>query len=147
MHSLRIAACTRDSTMDISFLLNDPEPDPPIPSVTRLTPQPDASQHHDERHDAVGTLIPPLPRSPVFDTYNELFAFLHNFHINNGAAIVRASSGTKRCVDGILQPTWIKFKCDRGPHRESQSAGLRKTSTQKMDCPFTITASTTKASH
>ena len=155
--TLRSLVCLRtnpqDTTMDISFLLNDPEADPSTSSAGQSTPQPSATngvsavQHRGDSHDVAGTPFPPLPPSPVFDTCNELFAFLHDFHINNGAAIVRASSGTKRNVDGILQPTWIKFKCDRGPQRESQSAGLRKTSTQKMDCPFTITASATKASH
>ena len=136
--------------MDISFLLNKPEPDPP-----HLAPvaQPDAIEHASisqlpgDVHEDVGTPIPQLPLSPVFDTYDELFAFLRDFHINNGAAIVKASSGTKRDMDGILQPTWIKFKCDRGPQRESQSAGLRKPSTQKIDCPVTITTSATKSSN
>ena len=137
--------------MDISFLLNKPEPDPtssldPVPHPTVME-YASVSQLQGDVHNDVGTPIPQLPLSLIFDTYDELFAFLRDFHINNGAAIVKASSGTQRDIDGTLQPTWIKFKCDRGPQRQSQSAGLRKSSTQKIDCPVTITASATKSSN
>ena len=94
--------------MDISFLLNKPELDPPPPLAPvgqpTATEYAYASQLQGDVHDDVGTPIPQLPLSPVFDTYEELFDFLRHFHINNGAAIVKSSSGTKRDIDVILQP-------------------------------------------
>ncbi|KJK73615.1 hypothetical protein H634G_11124 [Metarhizium anisopliae BRIP 53293] len=88
-----------------------------------------------------------LPPSPLFDTYDDLFAFLRNFHLSNGAAIVKASSSSRRDIGGIIQPSYIVFKCDRGPRRPSQSSGLRKPSSQKLDCPVKITAKATKSSN
>ncbi|KID95210.1 hypothetical protein MAJ_08844, partial [Metarhizium majus ARSEF 297] len=76
--------------------------------------------------DYNGSMIPQLPPSPPFDTCDNLFAFLRNFHLSNGAAIVKASSSSRRDIRGIIQPSYIVFKCDRGPRRPSQSLGSQE---------------------
>ncbi|EQL01091.1 hypothetical protein G6O67_008257 [Ophiocordyceps sinensis] len=91
-----------------------------------------------------GPAIPRLPPSPTFDTYDELYNFLQTFHRENSAAIVKMNSSNKRKVDGQPVLSNVIFICDRGPRRASKSAGLRKTSSVKLDCPVTIHASATK---
>jgi hypothetical protein len=123
--------------MDICRLLNTRSPSP-----DRATAANDPADD-----DYTGVTIPQLPPSPLFDTYDDLFASLRNFHLSNGAAIVKASSSSRRDIEGIIQPSYIVFKCDRGPRRPSQSSGLRKPSSQKLDCPVKITAKATKSSN
>ncbi|KND92039.1 hypothetical protein TOPH_03391 [Tolypocladium ophioglossoides CBS 100239] len=124
--------------MDPNSLLGLEEPpDPPAaavspPAASPAAASPAAASNDDEE---VGVPIPPLPASAEFDTYEALFLFLRDWHLQNGASIVKASTSSRREINGITQPTWIRFNCDRGPKRQSQSAGLRKASTQKLDCP------------
>lgn len=88
--------------------------------------------------DAPRATIPPLPPSPGFATYDEAYNFVQGFLRNNGAAVVKRSSSHKRDIDGIALATRIVFICDRGPQRASRSTGLRKPSTQKLDCSFRL---------
>jgi hypothetical protein len=129
--------------MDICRLLNARSPPPG--RATTATAAAAANDPTDD--DYTGATIPQLPPSPLFDTYDDLFAFLRNFHLSNGAAIVKASSSSRRDIGGIIQPSYIVFKCDRGPRRTSQSSGLRKPSSQKLDCPVKVTAKATKSSN
>jgi len=129
--------------MDICRLLNSRSPSPGRANTdTAATAANDLTDD-----DYTGATIPQLPPSPLFDTYDDLFGFLRNFHLSNGAAIVKASSSSKRDIGGIMQPSYIVFKCDRGPRRTSQCSGLRKPSSQKLDCPVKITAKATKLSN
>jgi hypothetical protein len=129
--------------MDICRLLNTRSPSPD--RAATVTAAIAANDPRDD--DYTGAAIPQLPPSTLFDTYDDLFAFLRNFHLSNGAAIVKASSSSRREIGGIIQPSHIVFKCDRGPRRTSQSSGLRKPSSQKLDCPVKITAKATKSSN
>ncbi|EXU94915.1 MULE transposase domain protein [Metarhizium robertsii] len=105
--------------MDICRLFNSRSPSPG--RATTATAATAANDPTDD--DYTGATIPQLPPSPLFDTYNDLFAFLRNFHLSNGAAIVKASSSSRRDIGGIIQPSYIVFKCGRGPRRPSQSSG------------------------
>ena len=80
-------------------------------------------------HDALRATIPPLPPSPGFATYEEVYDFVQGFLRDNGAAVIKRSSSHKRDINGISLATRIDLMCDRGPQRASVSAGLRKTST------------------
>ena len=135
-----IAAAVR---MDISRLLNTQSPSPGRAS----TPTAAIASNDPTDDDYIGAAIPQLPPSPVFDTYDDLFAFLRSFHISNGAAIVKASCASRRNIGGIIQPSYVVFNCDRGTRRPSQSSGLRKPSSQKLGCPVKITAKATKSSN
>ena len=72
--------------MDISLLLNVQDPSPA--RGTRAGAALAANDPSDD--DYIGASIPQLPQSPLFDTYDHLFDFLRNFHLSNGAAIVKA---------------------------------------------------------
>ena len=108
-------------------------------------PQSTSNEAH-EAHDAPQATIPPLPLSPGFQTYDDAYNFIQGFLRENGAAVVKRSSSNKRDINGIALATRVLFICDRGPQRASTSVGLRKSSTQKIDCPFRIlvTASRTE---
>ncbi|KAM4065923.1 hypothetical protein HRG_000083 [Hirsutella rhossiliensis] len=84
------------------------------------------------------------PRRPLLTLIDELYDFLQAFHHENGAAIVRQSSNNSPEVSGRAIPTFVVFICDRGPRRPSESTGLRRASTRKLDCQVRITASTSK---
>ncbi|OAQ58186.2 transposase [Pochonia chlamydosporia 170] len=131
--------------MDICRLLNALSPSPGRTTTGTATAAAAANDPTDD--DYTGATIPQLPPSPLFDTYDGLFAFLRNFHLSNGSAIVKASSSSRRDIGGIIQPSYIVFKCDRGPRRTSQSSGLRKPSSQKLDCPVKVTAKATNSSN
>ncbi|KID81918.1 hypothetical protein MGU_10766 [Metarhizium guizhouense ARSEF 977] len=61
--------------MDICRLLNTQSP-----SAGRATTATAATAANDARDDDyTGATIPQLPPSPLFDTYDDLFAFLRNF--------------------------------------------------------------------
>ncbi|CCE29047.1 uncharacterized protein CPUR_02738 [Claviceps purpurea 20.1] len=83
--------------------------------------------------------IPDLPQSTQFDSFDDLYDFLQSFHRDNGAALTKDRTRKKA---GVM--TSCVFVCDRGSRRPSASAGLRNTTTQKIDCPFKIVASTSK---
>ncbi|KID84372.1 hypothetical protein MAJ_11271, partial [Metarhizium majus ARSEF 297] len=99
--------------MDLCRLLNSRSPSPG--RATTATAATAANDPTDD--DYAGATILQLPPSPLFDTYNDLFAFLRNFHLSNVAPIVKASSSSRRDIGGIIQPSYIVFKCDRGPRR------------------------------
>ncbi|KAM4065122.1 transposase [Hirsutella rhossiliensis] len=111
--------------------------DPLLPLRDATAPQSDSKEAHDHE-EPPQTAIPPLPPSPGFKTYNEAYNFIQGFLRDNGAAVIRRSSSRKRDIDGTSLATRIIFICDRGPQRASTSTGLRKTSTQKLDCPFRL---------
>ncbi|PHH90039.1 hypothetical protein CDD83_4665 [Cordyceps sp. RAO-2017] len=116
------------------------------PSSFDLAPPSDGVREDQEAAAAaMDRDIPPPPPSPLFDSFEELYDFIQGFHRDNGAALVKKSSSRKRDIRGQTMPGHYVLVCDRGPRRASESAGIRKTSTQKLDCPVKITASTTKA--
>lgn len=86
--------------------------------------------------------IPPLPPSPVFESFDQIYDYLQGFYRENGAALVKRSSGGKRMINGNFIPTHIILGCDRGRGRPSKSLGLRSSSTTKINCPFKVTAKT-----
>lgn len=87
----------------------------------------------------------PLPPPPqLYNSFNDLFNSLQAYYRNNGAAIVKKSPGNKAKVNGKLIPTYYSIVCDRGARRASQSSGVQKASTGKVNCPFKITASASK---
>ncbi|EFY94591.2 transposase [Metarhizium robertsii ARSEF 23] len=67
--------------MNICRLLNSRSPSP-----GRATTATAATATNDPiDDDYTGATVPQLP-PPLFDTYDDLFAFLRNFHLSNGAA-------------------------------------------------------------
>lgn len=88
--------------------------------------------------------IPPLPPSPTFESFDELYEYLQRFCRENGAALVKSSSGGKRMINGKMISTHVILVCDRGRRRPSQATGLRSCSTTKNDCRFKVTAKTSK---
>ncbi|KFA77851.1 hypothetical protein S40288_09761 [Stachybotrys chartarum IBT 40288] len=103
-----------------------------------------AARDEDTFDEVFEGIIPPPPPSGQYSTLDELYETLHQFYKVNGAAIVKKSPSNYAWVNGIRQPTYCKFICDRGPVRVSQSVGLRKASTAKIDCPFQALASAPK---
>ncbi|KYK55510.1 hypothetical protein DCS_07473 [Drechmeria coniospora] len=98
-----------------------------------------------EREGDEATVIPPPPPSSVFDTYEEMYSFLQTFHRDNGAAIVKRSTGGKKHDFGNgKQYSYIVFICDRGERRPSKSVGIRKVASQRIGCSYSIVASATK---
>lgn len=91
--------------------------------------------------------IPPPPPSALYSSFEDLFSFLQTFHRKNGAALVKKSSSAKREVNGVMINTYVALVCDRGAARASAATGQRKSSTQKVNCPFSITATATKKSN
>ena len=89
-------------------------------------------------------VIPLPPTSAMYDSYNELYTFLQQFHRRNGAALAVRRSGSPQMVNGKMTYCYITLGCDRGEKRASRSVGVRKSSTQRLDCPVTIVAKTGK---
>ncbi|KYK60553.1 hypothetical protein DCS_01690 [Drechmeria coniospora] len=96
--------------------------------------------------DANDTPTIPTPPTPgVFDSYEKVYDFLQSFHRNNGAGIIKRTSGRTRHDFGQgEQPTRIVFICDRGLRYISKSTGLRKVTSQRTGCPYSITAFATQ---
>lgn len=94
--------------------------------------------------EASGRVIPPPPPAQEYDSFDELFNSLQSYYRNNGAAIIKKSPGNKVNVNGTVIPTYYSIVCDRGASRASQSSGLRKSTTGKVNCPFKLTASASK---
>jgi hypothetical protein len=89
--------------------------------------------------------IKPLPLSGLFETFEELEAAVQDHQRNNGAAVVRDKCSNYRTDDeGNRYPTTRSLRCDRGPRRRSEAAGLRQTSSRKRDCPFIVKATAKK---
>ncbi|CAK7564475.1 MAG: hypothetical protein SEPTF4163_002369 [Sporothrix epigloea] len=65
---------------------------------------------------------------------DELLAHLNSFAKQHGFAIVRRQAGNKRKETG--EYTRWSLCCDRDATRASQGLGLRKTATQKINCPW-----------
>ncbi|KAG6232689.1 hypothetical protein E4U26_004366 [Claviceps purpurea] len=89
--------------------------------------------------------IPPLPPSVLYDTFDDLFAFLQTWARSNGVAFVKKSSSNTREINGTKMATRRLVLCDRGPGRPSTSRlhpRFRKP-TLKIDCPFRIITSAT----
>ncbi|KAG6293124.1 hypothetical protein E4U09_003121 [Claviceps aff. purpurea] len=89
--------------------------------------------------------IPPLPPSVLYDTFDDLFAFLQTWARSNGVAFVKKSSSNAREINGTKMSTRRLILCDRGPGRPSTSRlhpRFRKP-TRKIDCPFRIITSAT----
>ncbi|KAH7124277.1 hypothetical protein EDB81DRAFT_214764 [Dactylonectria macrodidyma] len=57
--------------------------------------------------------IPPPPESPNFHTFDELFNFLQDFYLNNGAALIKKAATKKRGIDGNPQLRYVTLACDR----------------------------------
>lgn len=96
--------------------------------------------------------IPPLRQpTPLYDTFDELFAALQIWGRNNGAAFVKSRSHRQTLETSMVvvkkAPAYYVVLCDHGPSRLSRGSGLRSTSSQKIECPFTIVASATKKNH
>lgn len=90
--------------------------------------------------------IAPLPPSSLYDSLDDLIEAVQQHQRSNGAAIVKKSPSNYRIFEGEIEarPSYYTLVCDRGCRRPSESTGLRKTSTQKRDCPFRLIASATK---
>ncbi|KAG6307101.1 hypothetical protein E4U45_005602 [Claviceps purpurea] len=89
--------------------------------------------------------IPPLPPSVLYDTFDDLFAFLQTWARSNGVVFVKKSSSNTREINGTKMATRRLVLCDRGPGRPSTSRlhpRFRKP-TLKIDCPFRIITSAT----
>ncbi|KAG6092524.1 hypothetical protein E4U30_005315 [Claviceps sp. LM220 group G6] len=114
--------------------------DPPIDSTTTTAPPPSTSTE-----PFTGEPIPDLPPSPQFATLDELLAFLHKWGTAQGVGFVKGSSSSKREINGQRQPAYYQIDCDRGHRRPSQSTGLRRPTTRRINCPFRIRASCRKA--
>lgn len=91
--------------------------------------------------------IPPPPPSAVYDSFDDLMAFLQGFHRENGAAVRKLKSASPREINGVKTPTYVILVCDRAGSIASTSTGIRKSSTQRTECPFKITATATKRSN
>ncbi|KAF5139501.1 hypothetical protein E5D57_003297 [Metarhizium anisopliae] len=100
--------------MDICRLLNT-QSLPPGRAAT-VTAAITANDPRDD--DYTGATIPQLPPSTLFDTYDDLFAFLRNFHLSNGAAIIQALHPTS---PGEVNPATKQL----GHHRHSTPYTLR----------------------
>ncbi|KAG5972107.1 hypothetical protein E4U56_006332 [Claviceps arundinis] len=118
--------------------------DPPIDSPTTTTTAPPPSTPT-EPEPFTGEPIPDLPPSPQFATLDELLAFLHKWGTAQGVGFVKGSSSSKREINGQRQPAYYQIDCDRGHRRPSQSTGLRRPTTRRINCPFRIRASCRKA--
>ena len=71
--------------------------------------------------------IPPMPQpTPLYHSFDELFAALQSRGKHNGAAFVKESSSNPRDVDGsgTKAPTHYVILCDRSPSRTSRGSGL-----------------------
>lgn len=90
--------------------------------------------------------IPPLPPSSLYESFDRLHRELQEWAKANGAAFVKQRSSNYRDIDGSGNKvvTNVVLACDRGHRRPSRGAGLRRTSTTKIDCEYTVTASDTK---
>ncbi|PHH75107.1 hypothetical protein CDD80_2627 [Ophiocordyceps camponoti-rufipedis] len=89
---------------------------------------------------------PPPPPSNLFATFEDLFAFLQGFFHAHGGALTKGKSGKKRDFgDRQLLPSFRDLMCNRGVRRESSSAGIRKATSRKLDCPFKIRAQAYKS--
>ncbi|KAK1246768.1 hypothetical protein MKX08_000570 [Trichoderma sp. CBMAI-0020] len=91
--------------------------------------------------------IPPPPPSAVYDSFDDLMAFLQGFHRENGAAVRKLKSASPREINGVKTPTYVILVCDQAGSIASTSTGIRKSSTQRTECPFKITATATKRSN
>ncbi|KAI0013859.1 hypothetical protein F4779DRAFT_561629 [Xylariaceae sp. FL0662B] len=81
-------------------------------------------------------LIPNPPEGgpeggPPADSWEEVYRSLLSFSRQNGFGIIKASGSNR--VDGI--PTRFEICCDRGFRTRPSSAKIRKSSSQKLDCP------------
>lgn len=88
--------------------------------------------------------FPALPPSAMYNSFNDLMDFLQAFHRENGAAIRIKRSSNPREINGETIPTYYALLCDRAGSQTSTSVGIRRSSTQRVDCPYKITASATK---
>ncbi|KAG5934312.1 hypothetical protein E4U60_003955 [Claviceps pazoutovae] len=118
--------------------------DPPIdsPTTTTTTAPPPSTP---TEPSFTGEPIPDLPPSPQFATLDELLAFLHKWGTDQGVGFVKGSSSSKREINGQRQSAYYQIECDRGHRRPSQSTGLRRPTTRRINCPFRIRASCRKA--
>ncbi|KAG6129787.1 hypothetical protein E4U12_004498 [Claviceps purpurea] len=120
----------------------DPPIDSPIDSPTTTTAPPPSTP---TEPSFTGEPIPDLPPSPQFATLDELLAFLHKWGTAQGVGFVKGSSSSKREINGQRQSAYYQIECDRGHRRPSQSTGLRRPTTRRINCPFRIRASCRKA--
>ena len=77
---------------------------------------------------------------PPSATLDELFQSVQDFAKLNGFAVVKKRAGNKH--NNVH--TYCEFHCDRGESRPSEGAGIRNTSTRKIDCPWKMIASAGK---
>lgn len=78
---------------------------------------------------------------PPAATFQEIFDFVQAFAKDNGFAVVKMKPSNKR--EGIY--CRYELHCDRGHRRPQRGEGLRSTSTRKIDCPWKMIASATRA--
>jgi hypothetical protein len=89
------------------------------------------------------TGIPLPPVSGVYDTYDQLKAFLQDFYCRNGAAL-RVENSNSRKILGMMQKATVTLVCDKSGAPISVSTGLRRSSSQKCHCPFKLKALVTQ---
>ncbi|KAG5947477.1 hypothetical protein E4U59_001062 [Claviceps monticola] len=123
----------------------DSPTDSPIDSTTTTTTTAPPPPSTPTEPSFTGEPIPDLPPSPQFATLDELLAFLHKWGTDQGVGFVKGSSSSKREINGQRQSAYYQIECDRGHRRPSQSTGLRRPTTRRINCPFRIRASCRKA--
>ena len=75
------------------------------------------------------------PEEGLFDSKEELIDYCKQHGISQGYAVTKDSGGDSRKV---------YLKCDRGGTYESQSRGLRSSSSRRQGCPFRLYGAVTK---
>ncbi|EAQ84339.1 hypothetical protein CHGG_08353 [Chaetomium globosum CBS 148.51] len=106
---------------------------PPLPPLMALS---GVEEVIETAESAPEPVIPSPPPSGLYDSFDELLAFLQTFHRDNGAAIKILKSANPREVYGERKYTYYVLACDRAGSQTSTSTGIRRSSTQRLDCPF-----------
>lgn len=114
------------------------EASPQAEEITEVSPQAEEAAEHQ---------FPVPPPSALYDSFDELLAFLQTFHRDNGAALRTERSSNPQTINGERVLTYRALVCDRAGSQASRSTGIRRSSTQQTGCLYKITATAKKSAN